>query len=82
MFPWVVSDYTSAKLDLDNDQIFRDLSKPVGALNSARLDNLKARREEMESSGASGMASYLYGSHYSCPGFVIQNERTSELSRV
>ena len=33
IMPWVVSDYSSSKLDLENPAVFRDLSKPVGALN-------------------------------------------------
>ena len=33
IMPWVVSDYTSSKLDLENPAVFRDLSKPMGALN-------------------------------------------------
>lgn len=32
-FPWILSDYTSETLNLDNPEVFRDLSKPVGALN-------------------------------------------------
>ena len=33
VFPWVLKDYTSEKIDLTNPDIFRDLSKPIGALN-------------------------------------------------
>ena len=36
--PWVVADYTSKQLDLGDPRVFRDLSKPVGALNPARLE--------------------------------------------
>ena len=68
----MVSDYSSSKLELDNGQMYRDLTKPVGALNSERLSNLKARREEMASAvDTGGVGGYLYGSHYSCPGFVL-----------
>ncbi|CAI5461598.1 unnamed protein product [Closterium sp. Yama58-4] len=38
VFPWVIADYTSTKLDLSNAATFRDLSKPVGALNPKRLE--------------------------------------------
>ena len=31
--PWVISDYTSLELDLSNPDVYRDLSKPMGALN-------------------------------------------------
>ena len=68
VFPWVVADYSSPTLDLDNPATFRDLALPMGALTPARLASLKARREEMVQGG---VGSYLYGSHYSCPGFVL-----------
>jgi hypothetical protein len=37
VFPWVLADYTSEKLDLSNPAMFRDLSKPVGALDTKRF---------------------------------------------
>ena len=37
VFPWVLKEYQSDKIDLTDDSIYRDLSKPVGALNQARL---------------------------------------------
>ena len=40
VFPWVLSDYTSEELDLTDESIYRDLSKPVGALNPDRLEQL------------------------------------------
>ena len=33
VFPWVISDYVSEKLDLNDHKIYRDLSKPIGAIN-------------------------------------------------
>ncbi|XP_023319661.1 protein FAN [Eurytemora carolleeae] len=65
VFPWVVQDYTSPVLDLDKEKTFRDLSKPMGAVNPERLESLKQRREDMPE------PRYLYGSHYSTPGFVL-----------
>jgi Beige/BEACH domain len=37
VFPWVLQDYTSAVLDLLDPAVYRDLSKPIGALNDERL---------------------------------------------
>lgn len=48
VFPWVISDYVSDELDLNNSKCYRDLTKPVGALNPDRLEKLKARYEEMD----------------------------------
>lgn len=38
VLPWILSDYTSDKLDLSNSSSFRDLSKPVGALDRKRFE--------------------------------------------
>eukprot|EP00051_Salpingoeca_urceolata_P022257 m.358163 g.358163 ORF g.358163 m.358163 type:complete len:945 (-) comp19945_c1_seq18:166-3000(-) len=65
VFPWVIADYTSDKLDLDDPATFRDLSKPIGALNPDRLEGLVKRYEEMPS------PKFLYGTHYSTPGYVL-----------
>jgi Beige/BEACH domain/PH domain associated with Beige/BEACH len=37
IFPWVLADYTSEKLDINKASSFRDLSKPVGALDEKRF---------------------------------------------
>ena len=37
VFPWILTDYTSDTLDLNDPAVYRDLSKPVGALNPERL---------------------------------------------
>lgn len=65
VFPWVVADYTSETLDLTKAETFRDLSKPMGALNPDRLEKLKERYYEMSD------PKFLYGSHYSAPGLVL-----------
>ncbi|XP_028155819.1 protein FAN-like isoform X2 [Ostrinia furnacalis] len=65
VFPWVVADYVSEKLDLTKVDTFRDLSKPMGALNPDRLERLKERYYEMSE------PKFLYGSHYSAPGLVL-----------
>ncbi|XP_029955149.1 protein FAN [Salarias fasciatus] len=65
VFPWVLEDYSSPQLDMTNSVTFRDLSKPVGALNQERLDRLLARYRGMPE------PRFLYGSHYSSPGYVL-----------
>ena len=61
IFPWVLSDYGSATLDLHDAASFRDLSKPVGALNEERLQQVLERYEQM---GDAEMPRFHYGSHY------------------
>lgn len=73
VFPWVVADYESSTLDTTNQATFRDLSKPVGALNQQRLATLRRRMEQMPRGSGPGVrtAPYLYGTHYSTPGYVL-----------
>ncbi|XP_038068746.1 protein FAN-like isoform X2 [Patiria miniata] len=65
VFPWVIADYISEELDLTNPETFRDLSKPIGALNPQRLERFKERKVDMPE------PKFLYGSHYSTPGYVL-----------
>ena len=37
VMPWVLADYKSEALDFNSTATFRDLSKPIGALNPKRL---------------------------------------------
>lgn len=37
IFPWILQDYTSDLLDISNPKIYRDLKKPIGALNPEKL---------------------------------------------
>eukprot|EP01059_Diplonema_ambulator_P001302 TRINITY_DN1105_c0_g1_i1.p1 TRINITY_DN1105_c0_g1~~TRINITY_DN1105_c0_g1_i1.p1 ORF type:complete len:913 (+),score=131.97 TRINITY_DN1105_c0_g1_i1:97-2835(+) len=64
IMPWIIKDYTSKTLDLDNPGIYRDLGKPIGALNMERLEGFKVRMRESDEG-------YLYGTHYSCPSYVM-----------
>jgi factor associated with neutral sphingomyelinase activation len=67
VFPWVIADYESAKLDLTKESCFRDLSKPVGALNRDRLEYFQTRLKGMQDMEEA----FLYGTHYSAPGYVL-----------
>jgi factor associated with neutral sphingomyelinase activation len=67
VFPWVLADFESAKLDLTKESTFRDLSKPVGALNKERLEYFQTRLKGMQDMEEA----FLYGTHYSAPGYVL-----------
>ena len=38
IFPWVISDYKSETINLQNHKIYRDLCSPIGALNKQKLE--------------------------------------------
>jgi hypothetical protein len=41
IFPWILKDYQSDRLDLTDPGIYRDLSKPMGAQNPDKLKRFK-----------------------------------------
>ena len=49
VMPWVIADYESEVIDLSDPATFRDLSKPMGALDPK---SEQASRERCEASGA------------------------------
>ena len=65
--PWVLKDFKSETLDLSDPSVFRDLSKPIGAMDAKRLAEFRQRYDETPA----GCDKFLYGSHISCPGYVI-----------
>ena len=47
VFPWILSNYSSSELDLNDEKNYRDLTKPVGALNPERLNKLQERYDSI-----------------------------------
>ncbi|CAN8244848.1 unnamed protein product [Cochlearia groenlandica] len=68
VFPWVVADYSSEALDFSKASTFRDLSKPVGALDSRRFEIFEDRYHSFSDPD---IPSFYYGSHYSSMGSVL-----------
>ncbi|KAF8768696.1 hypothetical protein HU200_007253 [Digitaria exilis] len=68
VFPWVIADYKSKTLDLESSSTYRDLSKPIGALNPARL---KKFQDHYSSFKDPIIPKFHYSSHYSSPGTVL-----------
>ncbi|PON35234.1 WD repeat containing protein [Parasponia andersonii] len=68
VFPWILSDYSSKSLDLSDPSSYRDLSKPIGALNPDRLKKFQERYSSFEDPV---IPKFHYGSHYSSAGTVL-----------
>ncbi|XP_066568174.1 WD repeat and FYVE domain-containing protein 3 isoform X2 [Amia ocellicauda] len=64
VFPWILADYDSEELDLNNPKTFRNLSKPMGAQTDDRLFQYKKRFKDWEDPNGETPA-YHYGTHYS-----------------
>ncbi|TYH12058.1 hypothetical protein ES288_A06G035800v1 [Gossypium darwinii] len=68
VFPWVLADYSSEVLDFNKSATFRDLSKPVGALDSKRFEVFEDRYQNFCDPD---IPNFYYGSHYSSMGIVL-----------
>lgn len=68
IFPWVIVNYESEELDLSQPNNFRDLSKPIGALNPARKKFFDERYASWEHEQ---IPPFHYGTHYSTAAFTL-----------
>ncbi|EFC43745.1 predicted protein [Naegleria gruberi] len=68
IFPWVLQDYSSEELNFNDPKIYRDLSKPMGAIDDGRA---KLFRERYHSWCDPYIPKFHYGSHYSSAGIVL-----------
>jgi len=68
VFPYVLSNYESEELDLEDENVYRDLSKPMGALDPERLERFEQKYLDLAEVAESP---YYYGTHYSNLGAVL-----------
>ena len=68
VFPWVLNDYTSDSIDIRDPAVYRDLRKPIGALNAERLDDFMERFNGFVDDT---IPPFMYGSHYSTAAGVV-----------
>lgn len=68
VFPWILTNYESEELDLNLPTNFRDLSKPVGALNNKRRSEFIERYQSWDNPK---VPAFHYGTHYSTAAFAL-----------
>ncbi|KAK3092886.1 hypothetical protein FSP39_008387 [Pinctada imbricata] len=80
IFPFILKDYFSDKLDLQNADSFRNLAKPMSVQDRSKeqkyIDNYNILKREYEQLGSGEPSAlrvepYHYGSHYSNSGTVL-----------
>ncbi|ETO20498.1 hypothetical protein RFI_16719, partial [Reticulomyxa filosa] len=75
VLPWVLKEYNASQISLNDDKIYRDLTKPIGALNPERLQKFVERYEGMvegtDGNDAKNPNNFMYGTHYSTIGIVL-----------
>ncbi|XP_043931342.1 neurobeachin-like protein 1 [Protopterus annectens] len=64
VFPWILCDYTSEELDLENPTVYRDLSRPVGAVTDKKAKEVREKYESFEETDGCA-EKFHYGTHYS-----------------
>lgn len=70
VFPWVLADYTSTVLDLNDPTSFRDLSRPIGVVNPRNETEVRAKYESFEDP-TGVIPKFHYGTHYSNSAGVL-----------
>jgi hypothetical protein len=68
VFPWVLTDYLSDHLKLNDPSIFRDLSRPMGALSEPRAEKFRQRYHDWDDPV---VPKFHYGTHYSSAAVVL-----------
>ena len=66
VYPWILKDYYSKEIDLNESETYRDLSYPIYAQDKETRENLQLKYESFEENENK----YHCGSHYSNCGFV------------
>ena len=64
VFPWILCDYESETLDLTDPGVYRDLSKPMGAIGPERAEQYQERFECWDDP-TGDVPPFHYGTHYS-----------------
>ncbi|XP_059178496.1 neurobeachin-like protein 1 [Physella acuta] len=70
VFPWILMDYTSKHLDLENPKTFRDLSKPIGVVSARNEEEVREKFETFEDPSGT-IEKFHYGTHYSNAASVM-----------
>ncbi|XP_067686159.1 neurobeachin-like protein 1 [Haliotis asinina] len=70
VFPWILRDYTSPTLDLENPKVYRDLSKPMGVINPKNEHEVREKYETFEDP-TGNIEKFHYGTHYSNAASVM-----------
>ncbi|CAG0879480.1 unnamed protein product [Darwinula stevensoni] len=70
VFPWILCDYQSDYLDLENPEVFRDLSKPIGVVNPRNEAEVRSKYDSFEDPSGT-IPKFHYGTHYSNAAGVL-----------
>lgn len=70
VFPWILADYSSQVLDLNDEKSFRDLSRPIGVVNPKNEDEVRAKYDGFEDP-TGNIPKFHYGTHYSNSAGVL-----------
>lgn len=70
VFPWILADYSSPVLDLNDEKSFRDLSRPIGVVNPKNEEEVRTKYDGFEDP-TGVIPKFHYGTHYSNSAGVL-----------
>ena len=72
VFPWILSNYEGDEnFDITNEKNYRDLSKPIGALNPDKLSRFREKYLNNKTNLVQQEDIFLYPIHYSSPLIIM-----------
>ena len=72
VFPWVITNYEDQEdFDISEEKNYRDLSKPIGALNREKLAKFTEKYLNDKTNYSTNEPPYLYPIHYSSPLIIM-----------
>jgi factor associated with neutral sphingomyelinase activation len=72
VFPWIITNFEDEEdFDIDEVKNYRELSKPIGALNPEKLEQFSKKYWDMKMNNSTAEIAFYYGTHYSNPAYVI-----------
>lgn len=71
VMPWVLREYKGSTIDLLDPLVYRDLSRPIGALNPTKARQLQQRYATWISTDNGADPPFHHGTHYSSAAIVL-----------
>ena len=71
VFPWIISDYKSDSISLDNPKIYRQLKYNMGAISKHKRNEIKKKYNSLLQEKAPMFFPYQIGSHYMAKRMVL-----------
>jgi len=71
VFPWIIHEFGDDEFKLNSKSYYRDLSRPIGAINKHRMQLIRKNFEKQQRDKCQKHPPHFFNSFYSTPGYII-----------